>query len=411
MTAGYAMLVILLVVAAHVRHDASPAGAVLAAALVVAGAVVALPLAVPIEPASDPDRGYLTRPVLALITAGALALTWAHVTATSYRLLAGAALGLPVVLVVLRAWQATRGAAYLDFAAHPMRTGQRRYLAQAGNYGLYWVLLAATALTGTYDGLASWLPGGATTLRVSIVVGSVVGLLTALVPARQVLAATNVFVAACSLFVAAELVATYRAPAGPVTLAAPCAGDWYVQQGGRSELVDRNRAVPGQHDAVDLVEVAGTGGAGSGGGQPAGQATFDAPVLAPAAGVVVYQNDDLPDRPAAVTGGARAAGNVLVINLGGGRYLRLSHLEQGSALVGVGDRVARGQALARVGSSGDVTGPVLQIQVQDTGRPDNSGGHTYPILLRGVRLTRDGQTTAPAVADLRRGDRLHADTW
>jgi murein DD-endopeptidase MepM/ murein hydrolase activator NlpD len=108
-----------------------------------------------------------------------------------------------------------------------------------------------------------------------------------------------------------------------------------------------------------------------------------------------------------------AEGNHMVIDIGGDRYVHLADLEQNSALVNVGDRVERGQAIARVGNSGDGDGPHLQIQVQDSPRPDinRAGVRTLPIVFRGTLLTRDHRSTHPATADVRRGDRLHADTW
>jgi murein DD-endopeptidase MepM/ murein hydrolase activator NlpD len=248
-----------------------------------------------------------------------------------------------------------------------------------------------------------------------IVVGAVIGALIAFVPRRRVPIALNVFVAVCSAFLAAELAATYRAPDRPVVLTAPFAGDWFVAQGGHSELVNGHRADPAQREALDMVQVADGSTHNPGGTGLADYYAFDAPVLAPADGVVVYLSDTLADRrPSSPDPDpANAAGNQLVIDIGGGRYVHVAHLEQNSSLVNVGDRVQRGQAIARVGNSGDSAEPHLQIQVQDSPRPDISraGVHTFPILFRDITLTRGGSATHPATVDLRRGDRLHADTW
>ena len=59
-----------------------------------------------------------------------------------------------------------------------------------------------------------------------------------------------------------------------------------------------------------------------------------------------------------------------MIDIGGGRYLVLGHLKQGSVTVQVGEIVRRGQPLAAVGNSGHTNEPHLHLQVQDspTGR-------------------------------------------
>jgi murein DD-endopeptidase MepM/ murein hydrolase activator NlpD len=217
---------------------------------------------------------------------------------------------------------------------------------------------------------------------------------------------TNVFVAVCSLFLAAQLVAAYRSPASPVTLGAPFAGDWYVLNGGASVLVNANRAVPGRHDAIDLTQLTrGRAYTGSG-DRNADWNAFDAPILAPADGVVVTVSDDLPDHAPGTVDTVHPAGNVVVIALGAGRYLEVSQVERDSVIVTVGTRVTRGQAIARVGDSGDTTEPVLRMEVRD-----RAGSRTYPIVFRDVTVVHGGRSSAPAAAWLRRGDRLHAEAW
>jgi hypothetical protein len=372
----------------------------------------ALPAAA--EPAAS--RPIVTRRSLALATAGALVLAVAHLTAETYLALAAAAVGLPVVLIATlirspRRRPADRRSVHIG----RLRFGQPANLAQTLNLLVFWALVAATALPATYDILAEEIPGGATAVRAVVVAGAAIAALVSLVPRRRVLAAANVLVAACSVFLVAELMATYRSPGGAVTLSAPFAGDWYVVQGGHSELVNSHAASASQREALDIVGFSkGSSHAGDG-TKLADYYAFDAPVLAPADGVVVYLSNALADRPPAAPDpdAAHAEGNHMVVDIGNGRYLHIAHLEQNSALVNVGDRVLRGQALARVGNSGASDQPHLHIQVQNSPRPDihDAGVNTFPIVFRGVTLIRDGRTSHPTVADLRRGDRLHADTW
>ena len=71
---------------------------------------------------------------------------------------------------------------------------------------------------------------------------------------------------------------------------------------------------------------------------------------------------------------ADAAGNVIVIELDSGLFVVLAHLQHGSLQVSNGDAVRKGDALARVGNSGNTTMPHLHLQVQthmDLWDPDN----------------------------------------
>lgn len=56
-------------------------------------------------------------------------------------------------------------------------------------------------------------------------------------------------------------------------------------------------------------------------------------------------------------------GHCIVINHGGGVKTRYAHCLAGSISVSVGQRVSAGQAIARVGSTGNVTGPHLHFEI------------------------------------------------
>src|SRR5262249_54081917 len=57
------------------------------------------------------------------------------------------------------------------------------------------------------------------------------------------------------------------------------------------------------------------------------------------------------------------AGNTIVLDLGDGQFAHYMHLQPGSLLVKAGDRVRRGQVLARIGASGDAREPHLHFEV------------------------------------------------
>lgn len=93
----------------------------------------------------------------------------------------------------------------------------------------------------------------------------------------------------------------------------------------------------------------------------------DSPVLAAAAGVVVR------------AGAASGYGNLVVVDHGRGIVTRYAHMEDEDLLVVVGQRVAGGQQVARVGSTGDSTGCHLHFEVLVDGVP------TDPLAFLGDR--------------------------
>ncbi|WP_434591918.1 M23 family metallopeptidase [Streptomyces sp. A5-4] len=66
-----------------------------------------------------------------------------------------------------------------------------------------------------------------------------------------------------------------------------------------------------------------------------------------------------------------------------------AHLQQGSLTVGPGDRVERGQLLARCGNSGNTTEPHPHFQLMDGPDPDTS--HGIPFTWTGVGVPRNGE--------------------
>jgi murein DD-endopeptidase MepM/ murein hydrolase activator NlpD len=118
---------------------------------------------------------------------------------------------------------------------------------------------------------------------------------------------------------------------------------------------------------------------------------YDVPVYAAAAGTVVMTRDGAPDRPPfgapppPVMAAADAPGNIVVIDIGQGRYVSYAHLKPGTLEVAPGDRVVEGQRLARIGNSGNTLGPHLHFQVADAAEP--LSGEGLPFSLRSFELT------------------------
>ena len=95
---------------------------------------------------------------------------------------------------------------------------------------------------------------------------------------------------------------------------------------------------------------------------------YNTPVLAAAPGVVVEAVDGIPDNdPVGKVTPEPAAGNHVVEDIGGGRYVSYRHLKSGSipAWVRVGARLRPGVLIGRVGNSGNSQGPHLHFEVTD----------------------------------------------
>jgi biotin carboxyl carrier protein len=99
-------------------------------------------------------------------------------------------------------------------------------------------------------------------------------------------------------------------------------------------------------------------------------------IFAPAAGTVTYACNDVPDNPhpgnrpdinwyTALHDPVMAYyGNCVILDHGNSEYSVMAHMQQGSVRVKVGDRVAAGQVIGRLGNSGDASGPHLHYQLQ-----------------------------------------------
>jgi hypothetical protein len=100
----------------------------------------------------------------------------------------------------------------------------------------------------------------------------------------------------------------------------------------------------------------------------AGYAAYGERVLSVAAGTVIAISDTAPDQlppnlpPFDL---ATAAGNNVVIDLGGHRFAFYAHLRPRSIRVHVGETVRRGQVLGLLGNSGNSTAPHLHFQISD----------------------------------------------
>jgi murein DD-endopeptidase MepM/ murein hydrolase activator NlpD len=112
--------------------------------------------------------------------------------------------------------------------------------------------------------------------------------------------------------------------------------------------------------------------------------SYDVPVFAVADATVLLVRDGQPDTtprtpPPATVNVTDAPGNVVVLDLGDGRFATYAHLQAGSIAVQPGARVRAGQPLARIGNSGNSLGPHLHFHV--SGAIEPLGGEGMPFVM------------------------------
>jgi hypothetical protein len=115
--------------------------------------------------------------------------------------------------------------------------------------------------------------------------------------------------------------------------------------------------------------------------------SFGAPVFVPAAGTIAAAHDGVADNvhgedsrfnPEDLLRDPMSLnGNYVVIDHGNGEFSLFAHLQSGSVAVKAGDKVKRGQPLAKMGSSGDASMPHLHYELRSGASRDANGVPSY----------------------------------
>ena len=159
--------------------------------------------------------------------------------------LAAVCLLLPLVLATSRAWGARRGRIEFGLLRHPLRRDMFAYRVQAINIWLCCGLLGGVLAAGGTHFARIWFSlNGAQfgVLMAAFAAGLVLLAALAVVPHRRVYVASNVVVALLSGFLAVQLVSISVPRTDAVVLDSPLAGEWFVQNGGRSILLNGHPA-------------------------------------------------------------------------------------------------------------------------------------------------------------------------
>lgn len=147
--------------------------------------------------------------------------------------------------------------------------------------------------------------------------------------------------------------------------------------------VDGKARTPGRH-AADWVRLDRNGRKQQGDGHRAADTySYGEDVLAVADGTVVKLRNDLPERQLLTERAkhdlATGSGNVVALDIGGGRFAYYGHLRPGSVRVRVGQRVRKGDTIAQVGFSGSASDPQLHFHLGDA--PDALAAEGLPFVF------------------------------
>jgi murein DD-endopeptidase MepM/ murein hydrolase activator NlpD len=170
------------------------------------------------------------------------------------------------------------------------------------------------------------------------------------------------------------------------TLRVPFEGEWLVFWGGRSTEQNIHLTQKQQRFALDFA-IAVDGQMHQGAGLELGDYhCWGKPIYSPADGTVVSAVVDLPDQPIGTMDKRNLAGNYLIIDVGYGEYVLLSHFRQNTLMVKAGDSVRSGDELGQCGNSGNSSQPHLHFHVQNS--PSFGDGDGLPAYF--VNYVADG---------------------
>src|SRR3954447_3699424 len=188
----------------------------------------------------------------------------------------------------------------------------------------------------------------------------------------------------------------------PIVIGAPLGGHGWVAVNGCCDALNAHRGgilpvngrlVAAERFAIDFVKLDRHRRMFAGPVRRlAGYAAYGRRVFSVATGTVVAVSDQAPDQvppnlpPFDL---ATAAGNNVVVDLGGGKFAFYAHLQPQSIRVHVGEAVHRGQVLALLGNSGNSTAPHLHYQISNG--PNLATANSLPYEI--ARFTSRGVVT------------------
>lgn len=238
---------------------------------------------------------------------------------------------------------------------------QQRLIARASGRSAGWVLIGCAAYVSLPRSMMSSrdIHLGIWVIACSVIV---LVLLTA-VPRTRSFGVVTAMIVALAALAGWQLVKLAVPPGSGATIQAPVAGEWVVQTGGNSVLINHHYPLRQQRYALDLAVPYSHNDA-------VRRETlwdfpaFGMPVTSPVTGEVVRVEADRPDQAIGDMDPEHPLGNFVVVQLAEDRFVLMAHLKAGSVTVEPGDLLDAGDRIAAVGNSGNSSEPHLHIQVQ-----------------------------------------------
>ncbi|ALM56669.1 M23 family metallopeptidase [Staphylococcus equorum] len=145
----------------------------------------------------------------------------------------------------------------------------------------------------------------------------------------------------------------------------PLQEDWLVHTGGANELLNHHYRYKNQRNAFDFVKVIEGFTYKGDPTECENYFSYNAPILAPANGVVEEVVDGIPDCTPGEYNTMHPEGNYIVIKHGRNEYSMIAHIKPYSFKIEKGDTLLRGQHIANVGNSGNASEPHVHFQVMN----------------------------------------------
>jgi hypothetical protein len=186
----------------------------------------------------------------------------------------------------------------------------------------------------------------------------------------------------------------------------PVKGTWLALHAGEKPWVNYHANYPSQKYSIDMVRLNENGDFFENMGEKNEDfLCFSDSVFSPVSGTIVglvnqFKNQQISDGPDPVN----TAGNYLVISMAPKKFVFLSHLSLDGFQVKIGDTVAVGTFLAKLGNSGNSTFPHLHIRMQNTPVYNDSTAIGLPFLFNNITRERFGCSTIKGTPYLNRND-------
>jgi urea transporter len=188
----------------------------------------------------------------------------------------------------------------------------------------------------------------------------------------------------------------------PVPVFLPFYGEWIVTQGHDGEYTHQDRW---RHAwDFEMTDEEGKNWKNSGDFRE-DYYCYDKTVIAPAEGTIETVVDDIVDNTIGERNLEQNWGNTIVIKHEEDLYTKLSHLKPGSIKVKIGDKVRKGDFLARCGNSGNSPYPHLHFQVQ---RTPHIGSETTDYPISNYMMHNEKGFALQTYAIPRKGNRISA---